>query len=181
MFLSRRIDTCYLWAGHNENRHRQNRWFFYWVWDIINCVIPSGALAKSRNLTRSMDLWDFSTRLPRSKWQKNRKTMDEKQHDINQNRLYAALSYLWILCFVPVIWRHNSHFAIHHARQGIMLLLVEFFGLLIKWFIPFFGYFLSMLIGFLVAILVLFGIINALDGKYWQMPILGHYAKKIKI
>lgn len=107
--------------------------------------------------------------------------MDEKLHDINQNRLYAAISYLWILCFVPMIWRRNSHFAMHHGRQGIVLLIIEFFGLLIKWFIPFFGYFISMLLGFLIAILVLFGIINALDGKYWHMPILGRYAKEIKI
>lgn len=107
--------------------------------------------------------------------------MDERQQDINQNRLYAAISYLWILCFVPVIWRRRSHFAMHHARQGIMLLIVEFFGLLIKWFIPFFGYFISIFFGLFIVILVLFGIIKALDGKYWQMPVLGHYAKKIRI
>ena len=106
--------------------------------------------------------------------------MDEKQHDINQNRFYAALSYLWIFCFIPLLWRRNSHFAQHHARQGLVLLIAGFFGMLVGW-IPLFGYFLSMLIGLILAILALFGIINALDGKYWQMPILGHFAKKIRI
>jgi len=106
--------------------------------------------------------------------------MDEKLHDINQNRLYAALSYLWILCFIPLLWRRNSQFAQYHARQGLVLLLAEFFGMLISW-IPFFGFFISMFIGLILAILAFFGIINALDGKYWQMPILGVHAKKIKV
>ena len=106
--------------------------------------------------------------------------MDEKLHDINQNRLYAALSYLWILCFIPLIWRRGSHFAQHHAKQGLVLLIAGFFIMLVSW-IPFFGFFISMFAGLILAILALFGIINALDGKYWQMPILGHFAKKIKI
>lgn len=106
--------------------------------------------------------------------------MDEKQHDINNNRLYAAISYFWILCFVPLIWKRHSEFAMHHAKQGLVLLIAEFGGALLGW-IPFIGYYLSMILGLALAILAISGIINALDGKYWQMPTLGRYAKKIKI
>lgn len=105
----------------------------------------------------------------------------ERQRDINNNRFYAAISYLWILCFVPVIWRRRSEFAMHHARQGLVLLIIEFFGMLIKWFIPFFGYFAAMFLGLLIVILILYGIVNALNGKYWEMPVIGRYARKIKI
>ncbi|MFA5133893.1 MAG: hypothetical protein WC459_03785 [Patescibacteria group bacterium] len=106
--------------------------------------------------------------------------MDEKQHDINQNRLYGAISYLWILCFVPLVWKRDSQFAMHHAKQGLVLLIAEFFVALVGW-IPFLGYYLSMFFGLGLAILALLGIINALDGKFWEMPTLGKYAKKIKL
>jgi uncharacterized membrane protein len=52
--------------------------------------------------------------------------------------------------------------------------------MIVGW-VPLVGYFLSGIIGFILAIFALFGIINALEGKRWQMPILGKYAKKIKI
>lgn len=105
---------------------------------------------------------------------------EERKKDVDNNRFYAAISYLWILCFVPLIWRRRSEFAMHHARQGLVLLLAGFFFALIAW-IPLFGYFLSMLFGLATAILAFLGIINALNGKYWQMPALGRYAKKIRI
>lgn len=106
--------------------------------------------------------------------------MDEKEHDINQNRLYGAISYLWILCLIPLIWKRDSHFAQHHGKQGLVLLIAEFFATLVGW-IPLIGYYLSAVLGLGLAILALLGIINALDGKFWEMPTLGRYARKIKI
>ncbi|MFH1194038.1 MAG: DUF4870 domain-containing protein [bacterium] len=106
--------------------------------------------------------------------------MDDKQHDINQNRLYGAISYLWILCFVPLIWKRDSRFAQHHGKQGLVLLIAEFFATFVGW-IPLIGYYLSAILGLGLAILALLGIINALDGKFWEMPTLGRYAKKIRI
>mgnify|MGYP001615753794 CR=1 FL=1 len=100
--------------------------------------------------------------------------------DISKNRFYAAISYLWILFIIPLLWKRDSSFAKWHARQGLVLVLAEFFGMMVGW-IPFIGYYLSMIIGLLLAILALLGIINALDGKHWEMPILGRYAKKIRI
>lgn len=96
------------------------------------------------------------------------------------NRLYAAISYLWILCLIPLLFKRRSGFALFHARQGLILVIAEFFAGLIG-FIPFTGYYLSMILGIVLAILALLGIINALDGKRWEMPVLGKYAKKIRI
>jgi uncharacterized membrane protein len=102
------------------------------------------------------------------------------QQDIDNNRFYAVMSYLWILCFVPLIWRRDSEFATYHAKQGVVLLIAEFFGMMTGW-IPLVGFFLSGFIGFILAIFTLFGIINAIDGKYWEMPVIGKYAKKIRV
>ncbi|MBU1179667.1 hypothetical protein KJ885_01855 [Patescibacteria group bacterium] len=103
-----------------------------------------------------------------------------QQKDTNKNRLYGAISYLWILCFIPLLFKRDSSFALYHARQGLVLLIAEFFATLIGW-IPFVGYYVSMFLGIILAILALLGIINALDGKHWKMPVLGDFAQKIRI
>ena len=103
-----------------------------------------------------------------------------QQKDVNKNRFYGAISYLWILCFIPLAFKRDSSFALYHARQGLVLLIAEFFATLVG-LIPFIGYYMSMILGVILAILALLGIINALDGNRWEMPVLGEYAKKIRI
>jgi len=98
----------------------------------------------------------------------------------NKNRIFAAVSYLWILVLIPILYKRDNEFIMFHARQGLVVLIASFFSSLISW-IPSLGYYLSMIAGLGLAVLALLGIINALDGKQWEMPILGKYAKKIKI
>jgi uncharacterized membrane protein len=97
-----------------------------------------------------------------------------------KNRVFAAISYLWLLVLIPLLYKRDNEFIMHHARQGLVLLIASFFATLIGW-IPFLGYYMSMLAGIGLAILGILGIINALDGQKWEMPVLGKYAKKIKL
>jgi len=96
--------------------------------------------------------------------------------DIEDNKVIAAIGYIWILCLVPLFLKRRSSFAQFHAKQGLVLFILEVVGWLIFW-IP--------LIGFLLYILVILfaamGIMYALQGKYWEMPILGRYAKRINL
>ena len=94
--------------------------------------------------------------------------------------LLAAASYLWILFLAPFIWRRDSKFVMHHARQGLVLFLFECLVALVGW-IPLLGWFVSMAAGLFLALMALFGIVHALMGEDWEMPVLGAYAKKIKI
>ena len=100
---------------------------------------------------------------------------DEKKRDLEENGMMAALSYVWILCFVPLIFKRKSKLAQFHAKQGLLVFGVEILG---GWFfpIPIIGWAL----GLLVMILAILGVINALSGNFWEMPFLGKYAKKLK-
>lgn len=104
--------------------------------------------------------------------------MTEKLYDkdAEDNKVAAAIGYIWVLCLVPLFLKRNSRFAQFHAKQGLMLFIAEVVGWLIFW-LPLIGWLLFLA----VIILALMGIANAMQGRYWEMPILGRYAKKINL
>ena len=96
--------------------------------------------------------------------------------DIEENKAIAAIGYIWILCFVPLLLKRDSKFAQHHAKQGLILFIVEVILAFLFW-IPFIGWLLSL--G--TIILAIMGILQALQGNYWEMPLIGQFAKKLNI
>jgi uncharacterized membrane protein len=103
----------------------------------------------------------------------------KRDKDIEENKVLAALSYLGILCLVPLLTKKDSRFTMFHARQGLVLFIIEVVLVFLSW-IPFLSIILWLVwIG--LVILSLIGLINALQGNYWKMPLLGDYAEKINI
>ena len=99
---------------------------------------------------------------------------------IDEDKIYAAISYLWLLFLVPLVLKKNSEFVMYHTKQGLVLFIAGLFVTFFSW-IPLLGWFLGMILGLIIGILAFLGILNALSGKKWEMPFLGYYAKKIKI
>ena len=102
------------------------------------------------------------------------------QKSLDEDRLVAAIGYLGILCLVPLILKRDSRFAQHHGKQGLVLLIVW----MVLWVgnvIPVLGQIIWMLGTLILLILMILGIVNALNGKMWEMPFLGQYAKKINL
>lgn len=95
-------------------------------------------------------------------------------------RVIAAVGYLWILCLLPLLGKRESEFAQWHGKQGLVLTISSFILWLVVW-IPFIGWIIGFVGTIAIVILAVNGIINALQGKYWEMPYLGQYARKIKI
>jgi uncharacterized membrane protein len=96
--------------------------------------------------------------------------------DIQDNKTVAALSYAWILCLVPLLGKRKSKFAQFHAKQGLILFIVELIASLLMWF-PVFG---QLLILVLVVVSVM-GIIKALNGEWWKIPYVYDWSKKINL
>lgn len=107
--------------------------------------------------------------------------MEINKKDIEENRYWAALSYLFVLCLIPLFFRRKSHFAQFHAKQGLVLTI----SWIIVWImgtIPFLGWFIIMPLGnLLMVVLSALGILNVLASKYWKLPYLYKYAEKIKL
>lgn len=88
----------------------------------------------------------------------------------------AALSYLGVLCLVPLFLKKDSAFAQSHAKQGLVLFIAEVAGMFVYWF-PFFGQLLVL--AFIIA--SAYGIKQTLEGKEWEIPYIGKYAEKFNI
>lgn len=94
--------------------------------------------------------------------------------DIQENKIIAALAYLWILSIVVLLVKKDSKFAQFHAKQGLVLFIAS----IIAGFIPFFGW---LILGPIIGIVALIGLIQALLGKYWEIPLVSDLAKKINL
>ena len=114
-----------------------------------------------------------------------RKFMQEQstptpKSDIEKNRIISAIGYLGILCLVPLLLKKDSPFAQHHGKQGFVL-LVAWIILWIGTIIPILGHIVWALGSVVLLILMILGIVNALNSKKWVMPILGKYAREVKL
>ena len=94
-------------------------------------------------------------------------TFDPK--DVEENKAISCLSYLGILCLVPLLAKKDSRFAQAHAKQGLVMMIA-----FILVAIPFVGW----IWGVLVLIVDIIAIVNCLGGKYWKIPGAGDIAKK---
>lgn len=104
------------------------------------------------------------------------------QGDIEKNKGMAVLGYIGILCLIPLLAAKESKFAQFHAKQGLVLFLFEILvGILYA--IPGVNvvmFFIGWILYILILILAIMGIVNALGGKYWKMPVFGGLAEKFK-
>lgn len=106
-------------------------------------------------------------------------TADHDAADIEKNKVFALLSYIFVLWLVPLLAAPNSKFARYHANQGLVLFLVEvILGVvfaILSW-IPIINI-LSGVVGFVVGIaglaLMILGILNAANGKAKELPLIG--------
>lgn len=86
--------------------------------------------------------------------------------DINDNKVMAILCYLGWLILIPLI-ASKSRFVKFHANQGLILFIAGFLSI-----IPLVGWVISI-VAFILAIL---GIINAVNGRAKQLPIIGKFS-----
>ena len=94
-------------------------------------------------------------------------------------KFLGAISYLGVLCLIPVILKSKNNFVRFHAAQGIILFIAEIIFTLI-WIIPFIGLFIGFLGWILWSIFCLIGLINSIAGREWELPVLHSFTKRIR-
>jgi len=109
--------------------------------------------------------------------------MDENKMDENKrepikpnsgsdSNLMAALSYVWIISIVMLIIKKDDEFVKFHAKQGLILFIASFIGV-----IPFIGW----IIWIVVVVLDIVGFIKALSGERYKIPVIGDISSKINV
>lgn len=104
--------------------------------------------------------------------------------DVEQNKVMAILAYIGILVFVPIFAAPQSKFARFHANQGLTLFIFEVvYGVIMSVLgatvgkIPVAGPItltICGLVSLIWLILMICGIINAVNGKAKELPVLGN-------
>ncbi len=116
------------------------------------------------------------------------------QKDIDDNKVMAILSYIWILVLIPLLAVKDSPFTKYHVKQGLVLLISMLalglgLGIImgILGFIPIINIFAgiaSVILFFVILpianlIFMIIGIINASKGEMKELPLIGKFADKL--
>ncbi len=92
----------------------------------------------------------------------------------------AVLSYIGILCLIPLLTAKEDEFAQFHAKQGLVLLIAGVIGMVIG-AVPVIGWLLAPFITLAWLIFSIIGIINVVKKEKKELPLIGQYAQKINI
>jgi fumarate reductase subunit D len=103
----------------------------------------------------------------------------ESTYEKDRGIIAAVLSYIPLLCLIPLLQMRDNEQARFHSRQGLLLFLVELLAVL--FLIP--G--LSGMIWKTILILALgasvAGIVFGIQGRKYRLPVIGDIAEKMKI
>ena len=98
----------------------------------------------------------------------------------SKNTLLAAHSYFGILVIIPILAAKGSSFVKFHVRQGLVLLvlwiIIWIFGMI-------FGQLTTLwsILNIILTILALIGIVNVIQGKEKNLPLVGQFSKFFRL
>lgn len=100
--------------------------------------------------------------------------------EIQEGKFFAAVGYLSILCFVPLLLKKGNRFAQFHGKQALVLFILEVAASILK-AVPALGDMVFTLAFVVLGILSLVGVVKVLMGEYWEMPVIQEVANKISL
>ena len=106
--------------------------------------------------------------------------VSETPKKLDDNKVIVILSYIGVLCLIPLFTKKDDKFVFFHAKQGLVLFIVEIITYFVL-MIPILGWIIAPIASLIWLALSIIGIINVLGGEMKELPILGKYADKIKI
>jgi len=132
----------------------------------LSCSVCRGILFKNLAQNTMEDIKDGSHHVPQM-----------SPDDVSKHKVMAAIGYVSILCFVPLLGAPKSSYAKFHGKQGLVLFLTAVIIGVIQQILPgLWGILALANLGLLV--LSVMGIVKAAEGQLWEMPVLGQFAKK---
>ena len=91
-------------------------------------------------------------------------------------KILSAIGYVGILFLVPYLTNPKNTFAVFHANQGLLLLIVAVVINAIGSIIPVIGWFIILpLGGIFTLVLFILGVISALKGEEKRLPLIGNF------
>ncbi|MBF0373262.1 MAG: hypothetical protein HQL39_07555 [Alphaproteobacteria bacterium] len=102
-------------------------------------------------------------------------TANEMATGGTRSMLMAGMSYLGILCFVPLMMNKDDEFVHFHAKQGLVLWMWSVLAMFAL-HLPGIGKFLFGLSSMAVVVLALIGLVSVGFRRNWKLPIISSIA-----
>ncbi|VAW16465.1 hypothetical protein MNBD_BACTEROID05-987 [hydrothermal vent metagenome] len=92
--------------------------------------------------------------------------------------VFAIFSYFSFLCIIPLVFKKDNAFVLHHAKQGLILFVGEVAVFIAHIILGMWIYQLGMTI---LLLLSLVGIITVFQGKCTKLPVIYKAASSITL
>lgn len=96
----------------------------------------------------------------------------QKHSDLD--RLFAAMSYVWVLFAIPYTLGYKKPFVFRHAQNGLALFIFELL-LMAVGLVPVIGWAAAFVGWVFVCVCAVLGIGHAIAGQPWKLPLLDRY------
>ncbi len=100
--------------------------------------------------------------------------------EIEDARFFCVIGYFSVLCLVPIFLKKQNSFAQFHAKQALVLFILEIAAAILK-VIPALGDLIFSLAFVVFGILSLIGIVKVLMGERWEMPVIFDISNRITL
>ena len=106
--------------------------------------------------------------------------------DVEEGKVFAFLGiFLTIIGFIIVLLaKKENKYAMYYAKQGLVLfiayVIAAIANMILVW-IPFIGWIVMMIVWLGLLVLWIIGLVYSLSGEEKEIPLIGEFAKKIKI
>lgn len=112
--------------------------------------------------------------------------MAKQSKEIEEGKVFAFLGiFLTIVGFLVVILaKKDNKYAMFYAKQGLVLFIAYVIAIIanmILSMIPFVGWLIMLVLWIGLLVLWILGIVYSLSGEMKDIPLIGEFAKKIKI
>ena len=97
---------------------------------------------------------------------------------ILEGKIFAMLSYLSILCIIPLVLKKDNPFVLKHGKQGLILFLGEVAVFIIHIIL---GLWILRLGMFVLGVLSFVGLVAALRGRDAELPVVSNLANSITL
>jgi len=106
------------------------------------------------------------------------KRQSKQDQQIIEGKIFAILSYLSILCIIPLVFKKDNAFVLKHGKQGLILFLGEVAVFIIHNVL---GLWILRLGMFIFGVLSFIGMIASLQGRNAELPLVSRLADSITL
>jgi uncharacterized membrane protein len=107
-------------------------------------------------------------------------TLTPQDPEIQDAKFFAAIGYLNVLCFVPLLLKKENKFAQFHGKQALVLFILEIAASILK-IVPALGDLVFTIAFVVFGILSLIGVMKVLMSEYWEMPVIYEISNRISL